>query len=151
MRTYPFGTDPPEPLRPQFPKQDFAPEIAQLLIISWSTVVQLWGRAKGAAKASCGETDSPKGCFWRVRFFFAPQGFQDISGVLRAKLKGAEKKRTLQKNPFGPKCTKTAHRRSLAIFTADEGIARNSAARTIFTRFHRRRNGDFLRGGNRAS
>ena len=22
-----------------------------------------WGRAKGAAKASCGETDSPKGVF----------------------------------------------------------------------------------------
>ena len=37
-------------------------------------------------------------------------------------------------------CTKIAHRRSLAIFTADEGIARNSAARTIFTQFLRRRN-----------
>ena len=37
-------------------------------------------------------------------------------------------------------CTKIAHRRSLAIFTADEGIARNSAARIIFTCFHRRRN-----------
>ena len=40
----------------------------------------------------------------------------------------------------GAECTKIAHRRSLAIFTADEGIARNSAARIIFTRFHRRRN-----------
>ena len=38
-----------------------------------------------------------------------------------------------------PECTKIAHRRSLAIFTADEGIARNSAARTIFTHFIRRR------------
>ena len=37
-------------------------------------------------------------------------------------------------------CTKIAHRRSLAIFTADDGIARNSAARIIFTRFHRREN-----------
>ena len=37
-------------------------------------------------------------------------------------------------------CTKIAHRRSLAIFTADEGIARNSATRIIFTRFHRRGN-----------
>ena len=38
-----------------------------------------------------------KSVFWRVRFFFAPfEGFQDISGVLRAKLKGAKKKRTLQ-------------------------------------------------------
>ena len=37
-------------------------------------------------------------------------------------------------------CTKIAHRRSLAIFTADEGIAGNSATRTIFTHFLRRRN-----------
>ena len=36
-------------------------------------------------------------------------------------------------------CTKIAHRRSLAIFTADEGIAGNSAARTIFTHLLRRR------------
>ena len=40
----------------------------------------------------------PKGCFWRVRFFSAPLRF---SGVLRANLEGAEKKRTLQKHPFG--------------------------------------------------
>ena len=33
-----------------------------------------------------------------------------------------------------------AHRRSLAMFFADEGIARNSEAGIIFTRFHRRRN-----------
>ena len=39
-----------------------------------------------------------------------------------------------------PECTKIAHRRSLAIFTADEGIAGNSAARSIFTHFLRRRN-----------
>ena len=39
-----------------------------------------------------------------------------------------------------PECTKIAHRRSLAIFAADEGIAGNSAARTIFTHFIRRRN-----------
>ena len=37
-------------------------------------------------------------------------------------------------------CTKIAHRCSLAISTADEGIAGNSAARTIFTHFLRRRN-----------
>ena len=37
-------------------------------------------------------------------------------------------------------CTKIAHRRSLAIFAADEGIAGNSAARAIFTHFIRRRN-----------
>ena len=39
-----------------------------------------------------------------------------------------------------PECTKIAHRNSLAIFTADEGIAGNSATRIIFTRFHRRTN-----------
>ena len=42
--------------------------------------------------------------------------------------------------PSESECTKIAHRRSLAIFTADEGIAGNSAARTIFTHFIRRRN-----------
>ena len=40
----------------------------------------------------------------------------------------------------GSECTKIAHRRSLAIFTADEGIAGNSAARIIFTLLHRRKN-----------
>ena len=39
-----------------------------------------------------------------------------------------------------PECTKIAHRRSLAIFTADEVVAGNSAARTSFTHFLRRRN-----------
>ena len=41
---------------------------------------------------------------------------------------------------WGAECTKIAHRRSLAIFAADEGIAGNSAARAIFTHFIRRRN-----------
>ena len=40
----------------------------------------------------------------------------------------------------GPECTNIAHRRSLAILIADKGIARNSAARIIFTRFRRRKN-----------
>ena len=40
----------------------------------------------------------PKGCFRRVRFLSAPLR---LSCVLRANLKGAEKKRTLQKHPFG--------------------------------------------------
>ena len=43
-------------------------------------------------------------------------------------------------HPSRPECTKIAHRRSLAILTADKGIARNSAARIIFTRFHRSKN-----------
>ena len=51
--------------------------------------------------------------------------------------------------------TKIVHRSSLAIFAADEGIAGNSTARIIFTRFHRRKKSrfasDFLRRGNRAS
>ena len=51
-------------------------------------------------------------------------------------------------------CTKIAHRRSLAILTADEGIAGNSAARISYTRFYRRKNRGslaiFLRRGNGA-
>ena len=53
----------------------------------------------------------------------------------------------LQKSPHknrgavgGAECTKIAHRHPLAIFTADEGITGNSAARTLFTHFLRRRN-----------
>ena len=41
---------------------------------------------------------------------------------------------------FSPLSTKSAHRHSLAILTADEGIAGNSAAKLTFTRFHRRKN-----------
>ena len=40
----------------------------------------------------------PKLCFWRVCFFSATLRFLS---VLRANLRGAEKKRALQKNPFG--------------------------------------------------
>ena len=43
-------------------------------------------------------------------------------------------------DPSGAECTKIAHRRSLAIFTADKDIARNSAARSSFTHLLRRRN-----------
>ena len=60
-----------------------------------------------------------------------------------------------QRIAFQTECTKIAHRRLLAIFTADEGIVRNSAARIIFTCFHRRKKSrfasGFLRRGNRAS
>ena len=52
-------------------------------------------------------------------------------------------------------CTKIAHRRSLAIFAADEGIAGNSAARTFFYPFYSQKKSrfasDFPRRGNRAS
>ena len=43
---------------------------------------------------------------------------------------------------FGPaaECTKIAHRRSLAIFTADSGIAGNSAVGIKFVPFNRREN-----------
>ena len=44
----------------------------------------------------------PKGCFWRVRFFSAPLRFSGRFICFKSKnLKGAEKKRTLQKHPFG--------------------------------------------------
>ena len=46
----------------------------------------------------CVEKRLCRRCFWRVFFFSAPLRF---SGVLRANLKGAEKKRTLQKHSFG--------------------------------------------------
>ena len=62
---------------------------------------QKWGRAKGAAKASCGETVVQKDVFGESVSSLPPSGFQDISGALRASLQGAEKKRTLQKHPFG--------------------------------------------------
>ena len=44
------------------------------------------------------EKRSSKRVFWRVRFFSAPLRFSD---VLRANLNGGQKKRTLQKHPFG--------------------------------------------------
>ena len=59
----------------------------------------------------------PKGCFWRVRFFSAPLRLSD---VLRANLEGPEKKRTLQKHPFGQpfwKSTKVSHKRAFALLT----------------------------------
>ena len=44
----------------------------------------------------------PKGCFWRVRFYSAPpKVFRTFQLFLRTSLKGGEKKRTLQKHPFG--------------------------------------------------
>ena len=43
-----------------------------------------------------------KGCnFGESVSSLLPKGFQDLSGVLRENLKGAEKKRTLQNYPFG--------------------------------------------------
>ena len=79
------------------------------------------------------------------------QGFRDLSAGLSDK---REKRRKSKKADAPSKwaifkvyfvelateCTKIVHRRSLAIFTADEGIADNSAARTIFTHSLRRRN-----------
>ena len=56
-----------------------------------------WGRAKGAAKASCGENGRPKGCFWRVRFLSAPLRFSCVS---RANLKGGREETDSPKAPF---------------------------------------------------
>ena len=66
-----------------------------------STSQESSGHAKGAGKGSCGETVVQKGVFGESVSSLPPQVFQDLSGVLRANLKGAEKKRTLQKHPFG--------------------------------------------------
>ena len=59
-------------------------------------------RAKRAEKASCGETVVQKGVFGESVSSLPPSGFYDLSGILRAKtLRGEEKKRALQKHPFG--------------------------------------------------
>ena len=42
----------------------------------------------------------PKGCFWRVRFFSAPLRLTLKHLKCPENLKGAKKKRTLQKHPF---------------------------------------------------
>ena len=64
-----------------------------------STCWSHWECAKGAERASCGKRLS-KRVFLESppRFLSAPLR---LSGVLRANLKGAEKKETLQKRPFG--------------------------------------------------
>ena len=58
----------------------------------------VWGCAKGAEKASCGETVVQKGVLESPFLLFSHLRF---SGVFRANLTGQEKKRTLQKHPFG--------------------------------------------------
>ena len=68
-----------------------------------------------------------------------------VSTTARATRIGAFARIDSQKNLYfhsvwATECTKIAHRRSLATFTADQGIAENSAARIIFIRFHRRKN-----------
>ena len=56
-----------------------------------------WHPPKLGARQRSGD-GCPKGCFWMFHFFSAPLEF---SGVVRANLKGTEKKRTLQKHAFG--------------------------------------------------
>ena len=72
-----------------------------------TTTAYIGGRAKRAAKASCGETVVQKGVFGESVSSLPPEGFQDISGDLEANLKGPEKKRTLQKHPFGQPLLRT--------------------------------------------
>ena len=61
----------------------------------------LWGRAKGAAKASCGETVVQKGVFGESVSFFAPlKVFRTISSVLRANLKWGREETDSPKTPF---------------------------------------------------
>ena len=60
-------------------------------------LVIILSERKGVEKASCGETVVQKGVLESLSLL-CPLGF---SGVLRANLKGAEKKLTLQKHPFG--------------------------------------------------
>ena len=71
-----------------------------LLRTFWERDRVHWGRTKGAAKGSW-RNGCPKGCFWRVRFLSAPLRFSGSFSCFKRNLKGAEKKRTLQKHPFG--------------------------------------------------
>ena len=61
----------------------------------------------------------PKGCSWRVRFFSVALRFSD---VLRANLKGAEKKRTL-KTPFWT---------TVSLHAAFSALARSDKYRAIW-------------------
>ena len=58
----------------------------------------LFGGAPKERRSRRAEKRSSKRVFWRVRFFSSHLGFPS---VFRANLTGAEKKRTLQKHPFG--------------------------------------------------
>ena len=62
---------------------------------------ELRARAKGAEKASCGETVIQEGVFGESVSFLPPEGLllNHLKGP--ENLKVAEKKRTLQKRPFG--------------------------------------------------
>ena len=64
-------------------------------------MLQLSGRAKGAAKGSCGETVVQKGVFGESVSSLPPEGLllKHLKGPENHK--GAEKKRTPQKHPFG--------------------------------------------------
>ena len=57
------------------------------------------GHAKGAAKGSCGETVVQKGVFGESVLLCPLKVYSHLKGP--ENLKGAEKKRTLQKHPFG--------------------------------------------------
>ena len=64
---------------------------------SVSVSVTVWGCAKGAEKASCGENGCPKGCFWRFRFGSATLRFSD---VLRANFRGGRQETDSPETPF---------------------------------------------------
>ena len=60
-------------------------------------LLQRWGWAKGAEKASCGETVVQKGVL-ESPFLLCPLR---VFRCFKANLNGAEQKRTLQTHPFG--------------------------------------------------
>ena len=85
------------------------------------------GGAPKAQRRRRAEKRSSKRIFWRVRFFSAPFAF---SGALKANLKGAEKKRTLQKHPFGRPFLRTTPSpllwRALTSFCHFQGACNNN-------------------------
>ena len=76
-----------------------APSFSELVSKFWKLV---WGRAKGAAKGSCGETVVQKGVFGESVSSLLLKVFQDLFRRFKEKNpKGAEKKTGLsKKTPF---------------------------------------------------
>ena len=73
---------------------------ATLFATTVSDSQKTWERAKGAEKGVVLRNGCRKECFGESISSLPPSGFQDLLGVLRANLKGAEKKRTLQSTLF---------------------------------------------------
>ena len=66
--------------------------------IGGARLTTMLGSRQRSGEAVVRRNGCPKGCFWRVSFFSAPLR---LALKTPENLKGAEKRRTLQKHPFG--------------------------------------------------